>query len=147
MLLRVQLLMGPKAIVVLCRDEVGRDLFLGPGNDPQTCPVAALRRYMRARTDSSPYVFAPHKYDIGQPLGPTIFTTKLARYARAAGIPPRLFSPTSLRRGGASAAVAANADVGAALSNLGIHKVATLEKLAKCRRSPASLGRADAARQ
>jgi integrase len=136
-LLRVQLMLQPRAIVIRCRDEIGRDLFVGPGRDPLTCPVAALRRYLRARTDASPYVFAPHRFDRGQPLGTTVFTTALHRYARAAGIPPRLFSPTSLRRGAARAAAAANADLGQTLSNLGILNVVTLQKLTNTRRSPA----------
>jgi hypothetical protein len=135
--LRAQLLLLPKSIVVRCRDEVGRDLFIGPGRDPRTCPVTALRQYLGARADTSPYVFAPHKYDRGQPLGPTIFTTSLRRYARAAGIPARLFSPTSLRRGAVRAAVAAGADPGQTLSHLGIRSMAALERVMRCRRSPA----------
>lgn|GEM_PF-4285737 len=134
--LRAQLLDEPKTIVVRCRDEIGRDLFVGPGRDPRTCPVAALRTYLRARTDSSPYLFAAHKNDRGLPLTPQVFTNRLQSYVRAAGLSRRLFSPTSLRRGAARAAAAANADAGQALSHLGIRSLKVLNNLAKSKRSP-----------
>lgn len=135
LLLRAQVLDHGKGITALPHD-VGRDLFIGPGRHPKTCPIAALRRYLKRRTDSSPFLFAGHWLDKGLPLGPNAFNSALQRQARKAGIPPRSFSPFSLRCGAAREAARNKVDPAVSMTNLGIRDLWVFQSLAAAKRSP-----------
>lgn len=91
------------------QEGAGREVAIPYGRDPQTCPVAALRRWLARAEISDGPVFRPvtrHGGVGSAALSTRSVSTIVRRSASAAGLDPAGFSAHSLRAGFATTAAA-----------------------------------------
>jgi site-specific recombinase XerD len=93
------------------QEGAGREIGIPYGSSPDTCPVRAVRAWLRARSIDGPALFCRidrHGRQHPGRLSDRAVARVVQRTARAAGLDPALYAGHSLRAGLATSAAAAD---------------------------------------